>query len=77
MNVMLTRCKTGMVVVSNRLFLTKVGYQTLLGRMAAYWMNETKKMNFSPWAASVDIMNQSVNLPGKTCVFAPPCQLHS
>ncbi|KAK7462128.1 hypothetical protein VKT23_007731 [Stygiomarasmius scandens] len=64
MNVMLTRCKTGMVVVSNQLFLKNVGYQTLLGRMAAYWMNETKKMNFSPWAASVDIMNQSVNLPG-------------
>ncbi|KAK7444835.1 hypothetical protein VKT23_015152 [Stygiomarasmius scandens] len=64
MNVMLTRCKTGMIVVSNRLFLTNVGYQTLLGRMAAYWMIETKKMNFSPWATSVDIMNQSVNLPG-------------
>ncbi|KAI0737249.1 AAA domain-containing protein, partial [Daedaleopsis nitida] len=37
MNVMLTRCKAGMVVVTNRRFLTGPGRETLLGGLAQRW----------------------------------------
>ncbi|KAJ6468871.1 AAA domain-containing protein, partial [Mycena sanguinolenta] len=37
MNVMLTRAKKGMVIVTSSSFLRAQGAQTLLGRLARYW----------------------------------------
>ncbi|PIL32978.1 hypothetical protein GSI_05096 [Ganoderma sinense ZZ0214-1] len=37
MNVMLTRCQTGMVVVTNRAFLCGPAQKTLLGKLADHW----------------------------------------
>ncbi|RDX43224.1 hypothetical protein K466DRAFT_472187, partial [Polyporus arcularius HHB13444] len=37
MNVMLTRCTTGMVLVTNRNFLCTAGRETLLGKLAQRW----------------------------------------
>ncbi|RPD58076.1 hypothetical protein L226DRAFT_430012, partial [Lentinus tigrinus ALCF2SS1-7] len=37
MNVMLTRCKAGMVLVTNRIFLCNAGRDTLLGKLAQRW----------------------------------------
>ncbi|KAJ7576715.1 AAA domain-containing protein, partial [Mycena floridula] len=37
MNVMLTRCKAGMLIVTSRAFLRGSGRQTLLGKLAAFW----------------------------------------
>ncbi|TBU23034.1 AAA domain-containing protein, partial [Dichomitus squalens] len=37
MNVMLTRCQAGMVVVTNRRFLLDGGRDTLLGKLARRW----------------------------------------
>ncbi|THU84368.1 hypothetical protein K435DRAFT_405024 [Dendrothele bispora CBS 962.96] len=61
---MLTRCRAGMVIVSNKYFLENVGYRTLVGRMASCWENEARKLRYSPWVTSMDITNQSVHLPG-------------
>ncbi|KAI0644848.1 AAA domain-containing protein, partial [Trametes meyenii] len=40
-NVMLTRCERGMVLVSNRRFLTGPGRSTLLGELALQWSRGT------------------------------------
>ncbi|KAJ7301944.1 AAA domain-containing protein, partial [Mycena albidolilacea] len=37
MNVMLTRARKGMVIVTSSSFLRSQGAQTLLGRLARYW----------------------------------------
>lgn len=37
MNVMLTRCRVGVIVVTSRIFLRLGGSETLLGRLARYW----------------------------------------
>ncbi|KAE9410149.1 hypothetical protein BT96DRAFT_806066, partial [Gymnopus androsaceus JB14] len=37
MNVMLTRCRRGMVVVSSKSFLQGVARDTLVGKISAYW----------------------------------------
>jgi len=63
MNVMLTRCRMGMVIVSNELFLKNVGYSTLLGQIAQHWENETSRAGVPfQWVTGSEIMNQSVHL---------------
>ncbi|KAJ3882090.1 AAA domain-containing protein, partial [Lentinula edodes] len=37
MNVMLTRCRRGMVIVSSQSFLEGVARDTLVGKISAYW----------------------------------------
>ncbi|KIK52413.1 hypothetical protein GYMLUDRAFT_77825 [Collybiopsis luxurians FD-317 M1] len=51
-NVMLTRCRKGMVIVSSRPFLRSVAHDTLLGSEA--------------WVEAEDVAESTVNLPGVT-----------
>ncbi|KAH6910640.1 AAA domain-containing protein, partial [Coprinopsis sp. MPI-PUGE-AT-0042] len=37
LNVLLTRCKKGMVIVTNRDFLHTTGYNILVAKFAAHW----------------------------------------
>lgn len=69
MNVMLTRCKKGMVIVSNKGFLGKggSGKSTLLGKLIAYWQLHYYA-NTSPWIDWRSVAEGKVNLPG---VLAP------
>ncbi|KIJ30351.1 hypothetical protein M422DRAFT_187254, partial [Sphaerobolus stellatus SS14] len=51
-NVMLTRCKMGMIIVTNRSFVYGRGRKTLLGKLAKYWdKNESVpgKLNWVDW----------------------------
>ncbi|KAJ3733117.1 P-loop containing nucleoside triphosphate hydrolase protein [Lentinula guzmanii] len=61
MNVMLTRCRRGMVVVSRRSFLEGVARDTLVGQLSAYW---TTREGRNAWVNALDVMNSRVNLPG-------------
>jgi hypothetical protein len=61
MNVMLTRAKKGMVIVTSSLFLRSgVGARTLLGRLAQYW--ETRKQD--TWIDWRRVADGTTNLPG-------------
>ncbi|THV03703.1 hypothetical protein K435DRAFT_911892 [Dendrothele bispora CBS 962.96] len=64
MNVMLTRCKKGMVIVSSQRFLETVGHRTLLGRLAQTWENRASNKGKTCWVTSNEVMNQAVHLPG-------------
>ncbi|PCH35506.1 nucleoside triphosphate hydrolase protein [Wolfiporia cocos MD-104 SS10] len=60
MNVMLTRCKRGMVVVANRRFLeTKAAQSTLLGKLAQYWEDRC-----DAWVHARAVYDRTANLPG-------------
>ncbi|KAJ3917780.1 hypothetical protein F5877DRAFT_22782, partial [Lentinula edodes] len=61
MNVMLTRCRLGMVIVSSKSFLNAVARRTLLGKIAAYW---TAREGKKSWVEALDVMNSRVDLPG-------------
>lgn len=67
MNVLLTRCRKGLVIVSNRGFLeTKgIGSKTLLGKLVTYWRVRYPSHAWIDWRSVADA---SVNLPG---VVAP------
>lgn len=63
MNVMLTRCQAGMVIVTNRQFLfTGSGRGTLLGMMAQHW--ERRLGRTQSWTTPSLISNQAIDLPG-------------
>ncbi|PBK86033.1 hypothetical protein ARMGADRAFT_867693, partial [Armillaria gallica] len=53
MNVMLTRCRRGLVIVSSRSFLSGPGKSTLVGKLA-------RGGNWTEWTA---VAEQRVNLP--------------
>ncbi|PBK61107.1 hypothetical protein ARMSODRAFT_841583, partial [Armillaria solidipes] len=53
MNVMLTRCRRGLVIVSSRSFLSGPGESTLVGKLA-------RGRNWTEWTA---VAEQRVNLP--------------
>ncbi len=53
MNVMLTRCRRGLVVVSSRSFLLGLGRSTLVGKLA----------RGRPWLESTAVTEQRANLP--------------
>ncbi|KAM0756438.1 P-loop containing nucleoside triphosphate hydrolase protein [Meredithblackwellia eburnea MCA 4105] len=59
-NVMLTRLKRAMVVVTNRGFLTSVARQTLVGQMAA---ELTKGNPNSDWITELSILRGTIKLP--------------
>jgi hypothetical protein len=61
MNVMLSRCKKGMVVVTNRDFLVGSGSKTLLGKMSRHWSSIAGRDIWISWR---DVMNGCVDLPG-------------
>jgi hypothetical protein len=72
MNVMLTRCREGMIIVSNKRFLQNVGYKTLLGRLAKYWDTEMRNAGFRfQWATDKEVLNEAVDLPGVKGRSAP------
>ena len=59
---MLTRCSAGMVIVSSRAFLENNGKDTLLGKMAQYWVSRCgREKAWVDWRAVVE---NKVNLPG-------------
>ncbi|KAK0216395.1 hypothetical protein IW262DRAFT_1232757, partial [Armillaria fumosa] len=53
MNVMLTRCRRGLIVVSNRNFLSGAGSPTLVGKLASG----------RSWIESTTVAEQRANLP--------------
>ncbi|KIJ55988.1 hypothetical protein M422DRAFT_151005 [Sphaerobolus stellatus SS14] len=51
-NVLLTRCKMGMIIVTNRSFIYGGGKKTLLGKLAGYWEKRESgegKLNWVDW----------------------------
>lgn len=58
---MLSRCKKGMVVVTNRDFLVGSGSKTLLGKMSRRWSSIAGREIWISWR---DVMNGCVDLPG-------------
>ena len=61
-NVMLTRCKSGMVIVAKKSFLKDRASETLLGKLVVYW---DKKASWIGWR---DVAAGHVELPGFTRV---------
>ena len=59
MNVMLTRCERGMVLVTNRAFLSQSGRDTLLGRLAQRWPRDV-----DAWVDAIALSDARVDLPG-------------
>ncbi|KAK0189347.1 hypothetical protein F5146DRAFT_880260, partial [Armillaria mellea] len=53
MNVMLTRCRRGLIVVSNRNFLLGAGRPTLVGKLACG----------RPWIDCTTVAEQRADLP--------------
>jgi len=64
MNVALTRCRKGMIVVTNRCFLRSAGSSTLLGQLCNTW-----SQHGDAWIDWKAILNDSAMLPG---LPAPP-----
>lgn len=64
MNVALTRCRIGMVVVTNKRFLRSAGSNTLLGQLCNSWSRHG-----DAWIDWRTILNDSAVLPG---LPAPP-----
>ncbi|KZT04826.1 uncharacterized protein LAESUDRAFT_629734, partial [Laetiporus sulphureus 93-53] len=61
MNVMLTRCQRGMVIVTNKRFLENGGKDTVMGEMTRYWMRRWGQL---VWTDPYMIMNRFAELPG-------------
>jgi hypothetical protein len=59
---MLTRCKAGMVIVSNRVFLRTGSQRTLLGRLAQHWVKRHGESN--TWTDWRDIAEMKADMPG-------------
>jgi hypothetical protein len=59
MNVMLTRCKKGMIIVTNKNFLQRDGRCTLLGRLADAWSSDP-----NAWTTRNAVLNGAADLPG-------------
>ncbi|SJL10795.1 uncharacterized protein ARMOST_14189 [Armillaria ostoyae] len=61
MNVMLTRCRRGLVIVSSRSFLLGPGKSTLVGKLA----------RGRPWKECTAVIEERANLPGARGEYAP------
>lgn len=63
LNVLLTRCRKGLVIVSNRNFLgfNGEGSRTLLGKLVAYYRSQYPSCHWTDWKT---VANASVHLPG-------------
>ncbi|KAI0712806.1 hypothetical protein C8T65DRAFT_543344, partial [Cerioporus squamosus] len=62
LNVMLTRCKAGMVLVTQRAFLHNAGKSTLLGELAEHW--ESRVGMRLAWADAMEVADGRASLPG-------------
>lgn len=58
---MLTRCKVGMVIVTDRTFAGNQARKTLLGELVAHWDSSNEKAD--AWIDWKDVINGKVNLP--------------
>ncbi|KAF8462632.1 AAA domain-containing protein [Russula ochroleuca] len=72
MNVALTRCKKGMVVVTDKCFLEKMGKSMLLGKLCHAWLQHHEAC-WIDWKA---MLNNSVALPGLSLPLPPPIPLY-
>lgn len=63
MNVLLTRCRKGLIIVSNKSFLDRKGKgaNTLLGKLVKYWQIRYPSYAWIDWRS---VAEASVNLPG-------------
>ena len=60
---MLTRCKAGLVIVTNRVFLRTTGAQyTLLGSLAQYWAKRHGELK--TWTDWKDVAELKADMPG-------------
>jgi hypothetical protein len=60
---MLTRCKVGMVIVTNRVFVRTTGAQfTLLGELAQHWVKLRGGVN--TWIDWKDVAERKADVPG-------------
>ncbi|CCM06043.1 uncharacterized protein FIBRA_08289 [Fibroporia radiculosa] len=60
-NVMLTRCTAGMVIVTNRQFFNNGGRDTLLGKLAEYWVGIRGRE--ATWTSPMLIAGRTAKLP--------------
>ena len=70
MNVMLTRCQAGMVIVTQRGFLRnpRSGKKTLLGKLAEHW--EQRVGACVAWADAMEVADERATLPRAPAVKA-------
>ncbi|KAF9459527.1 P-loop containing nucleoside triphosphate hydrolase protein [Collybia nuda] len=61
MNVMLTRCQAGLVIVTSRFFLRGGGQDTLLGKLAKHW---EQGRGDGAWVEWRSVASEEVDLPG-------------
>jgi hypothetical protein len=59
MNVALTRCKKGMVIVTSKSFLQESGKSTLLGKLCRAWSDHREV-----WINWQTMLGKAVDLPG-------------
>lgn len=69
-NVMLTRCRAGMVIVSNRKFLrTTAAQYTLLGKLAEHWeYHHGRSMTWIDWKL---VAENKADMPGVLAAHRP------
>ena len=72
MNVALTRCRKGMVVVTDKCFLEKVGKSMLLGKLCDTWSQHHEAC----WIDREAMLNNSAALPGLSLPLPPPVPLY-
>jgi hypothetical protein len=72
MNVALTRCRKGMVVVTDKCFLQRAGRSMLLGKLCSTW-SQHHEACWIDWKA---MLNNSVALPGLPQPLPPPIPLY-
>ena len=64
MNVMLTRCQAGMVLVTSRAFLCGPAQKTLLGRLAEHWGALSGGDSNVAWVDAMRVADGKARLPG-------------
>ncbi|KAF9033214.1 hypothetical protein BJ165DRAFT_1303038, partial [Panaeolus papilionaceus] len=62
LNVLLTRAKKGLIIVTNNSFLNTAGSKTLLGKLARHWQRNYPSP--SPWVDWRLIAQNEASLPG-------------
>ena len=61
MNVLLTRCRKGLIIVTSQSFIASGGRETLLGLLVRYWQSVHMGVDWIDWR---DIASGTANLPG-------------